>query len=150
MHRHDRAGARSDRGLRRVRVQSEALRLHVHEYGTRSERGHGARAREIGEGGHDHLVPGFDPERQERDRERRGPGGNSDRVRDAAGLGKLALEAVVLGPEDELPGAEHALEVADELFQERPMDRTQIQKRDRRLERGHHGSLAVARAMTTG
>ena len=50
MHRHDRARSRGDRGLRRVRVQSEALRLHVHEYGTRSERGHGARAGEIGEG----------------------------------------------------------------------------------------------------
>ena len=150
MHRHDRARSRRDRRFRRARIHPQALGLHVHEDGTRAQGGHRARAREVREGGNDHLVVGPDPERQKRDGERRRSGGHADGVGDAARLRQLALEGIVLGSEDELPRAEHALEISHQLRHERPVHGAQIEKRNGRSQRGLHGTFAVARAITTG
>ena len=51
----------------------------------------------------DDLVAGADPERVEHEHERVGAVGDADRLRHAEVLGRLALEALDLGPEDEPP-----------------------------------------------
>src|SRR5882672_8587584 len=62
---------------------------------------------------------------------------------------RRAIESAAV-PEDKLPGAEHALEVANQFLHEGPVHGAEIQKRDGRFEGGLHGSFAVARAITTG
>src|SRR2546425_1261195 len=65
--------------------------------------------------------------------------------------GQLLLEGVMLGPQDELPRAEHPLEVAEELFRKGAVHSAQIEQRNGRFQGSlHPGSFTLAWAITTG
>ena len=80
--------------------------------------------------GADHLVAGADPHRLEREHERVGAVGDADRVRDAEIRGRLALERLDLGTEDEAARLEHLGEALLQLGDERRILRLDVDERD--------------------
>ena len=63
---------------------------------------------EKGEAGAEHLVAGPDAEGHQGDENRIRAGAEAERVLRAGELGQRALKPLDLGPEDEVPGAQHA------------------------------------------
>ena len=82
------------------------------------------------ERGADHLVAGADAHRLEREHERVGAVGDADRMRHVEVRGRLALERLDLGPEDEAARLEHLGEALLELRDERRVLRLDVDERN--------------------
>ena len=103
----------SERALQGRWIHAERLRLHVHEDGRRIEVRDHLRRRGEGERRHDDTLTASDPERRERQVERRGAGADRDRVRGADVARERRLELLHPGPGGEPPRAEHVQDGSD-------------------------------------
>ena len=83
------------------RVEVQRRRVDVGEDGRRADARDRLGGRVERERGADHLVAGADPDRVEHEHDRVGAVRDADRLLDAEVLGRLALEALDLGAEDE-------------------------------------------------
>ena len=106
VHGHDRLRPRGDPPLDVGRVEVQRRRVDVGEDGRRAAAGDRLGGREERERRADHLVARADPERVEHEHERVGAVRDADRLLDAEVLGRLALEALDLGAEDEAAALE--------------------------------------------
>ena len=86
VHRHDRPGARRDRGLDQPFVEIERVLPDVDEHRDRAAQHERIRRRHEGEGRHDHFVAALDVEQQRRHVERRGAGMRQQRLGAAGSL----------------------------------------------------------------
>ena len=120
-----------DRALDLGRVEVERDRVDVGEDRRRAAAGDRLGGREERERRADHLVARADLERVEREHERVGAVRDADRLLDAEVLGRLALEALDLGPEDEAAALEGAGERLLQLRDERRVLRLDVNERNR-------------------
>ena len=79
----------------------------------------------------DDLVARPDAQRAQRDRERLGAVGDADRVPRADVGGELGLERLDLGPEDEVPAVEHAMDRGADVGAQRRLRGGRVEERDR-------------------
>ena len=110
VHGDDADGPRADRGSRRLRVDQTGAVQHVAQHRRGADVRDGQRRRDEGVGRNDHLVAGSDVVGPQHQRQRRGPGGDSDALLDAAVLREFVLKRLDLGAEDVRARAEHAIE----------------------------------------
>jgi hypothetical protein len=126
VHRHDRARPRRDPRCHLLRVEVRSGGIDVGE----DRRGAAPRDRLGGrverEGRTDHLVARPDTHRVEHEDERVGAVRDSDRLRDAQVVGRLALERLHVRAEDERPGFEDFCERLLELRHERRVLRLHV------------------------
>ena len=113
-----------------LRVDVERRRVDVREHRRRADAGDRLRGRVEREGRADHLVAAPDAHRLEREDERVGPVRDAERVRYAEVRGRLALEGLDLGPEDEAARLEDLCEPLLELRDERRVLRLDVDERD--------------------
>ena len=119
VHRHDRLRPLRDARRDVVRVEIQRDRVDVGEDRRRPDARDRLGGRVEREGGADDLVAGSDAHGLEREHERVRAVRDPDRVRHAEIRGRLALERLDLGPEDEAAGLEHFGEAILELGDER-------------------------------
>ena len=104
--------------------------IDVGEDGSRAGPGDRLGRRVERERGADHLVTGADPHRLERENERVGAVRDADRVRHVEVGGRLALERLDLGAEDEAARLEDLGEALLELRDQRRVLRLDVDERD--------------------
>ncbi len=127
---HDRLRPRRDARGDVLGVEVERRRVDVREDRRRTDTRDRLGRRVERERRADHLVAATDPERVEREHERVGPVRDADRVRHAEERGRLALERLDLGAEDEATGLEDGGEALLELWNERRVLRLHVDERD--------------------
>ena len=130
VHGHDRLRPRRDPRGDVVGIEIERDGVDVGEHGRRAGPGDRLGGRVERERRADHLVAGADPHRLEREDERVGAVGDADRVRDVEIRGRLALERLDLGPEDEAARLEHLGEALLELGDQRRVLRLDVDERN--------------------
>ena len=130
VHRHDRLRPRRDARGDVGGVEVEADRIDVGEDGGRAGPGDRLGGRVERERRADHLVPGADAHRLEREHERVGAVGDADRVGHAEIGGRLVLERLDLGAEDEAARLENLREALLELRDQRRVLRLDVDERN--------------------
>ena len=126
MHGHDRLRPRGDPALDVGGVEVQRARVDLGE-----DRGRADPRDRLGGGVErerraDHLVAGADLERVEDEHDRVGAVRDADRLLDAESLGRLALEALDLGAEDEAAALERPLERRLQLRDQRRVLRLDV------------------------
>ena len=142
MDRHDRPGARRDRGgdPLGIDVDPAGRRLDRHHRG--AHRRHREPGRDIGVGRHDHLVAGAEVPGAQHQLQRLQPVAQADAVRGAAEGGVLGLEGLDFLAEHE-PARFHDAGIGGiELGLQLGIDRLHVEERD-------HASLAAASRLKT-
>ena len=119
----------------RVEVQRRRVDVREHRRRTAANDRFGRRVER--EGRADDLVTGPDPHRVEDEHQRVRPVRDADRLRNAEVAGGLVLERIHVRAEDELPRLEDALELVEQLGDQRRVLRADVNQRDR----GHAGQV---------
>jgi hypothetical protein len=129
-HRHDRPGARRDRGLdpRGIDVAGVGLDVDPHRHAAQQRDGLGG-GRE-GERRRDDLVAGLQVERHHRDQQRLGAAGDGDAMLRAGVRRQRGLELLDLGTHDVLAVVEHRLHAARDLVAQRGVLGLQVDELD--------------------
>ena len=125
-----------------LRIEVQRHRVDLREDGRRADPRDRLCRRIEREGRADHLVARTDPERVEHEHDRVGAVGDADRLRDAERLGRLALEPLDLGAEDETPALEGSLEGRFQLWHQGRVLRLDVNVGNRHCSA--HGSGAAA------
>ncbi len=128
MHGHDRLRPWRDLAGGVLDVHVEAVEAGVGEDRRRARARDAAGRGEEGEARADHLVARPDPQGHQREEDPVGARRDADRVLDARELGDLRFEVLDFRAEDELPGAQHALEGALELSLESQVLDVQVEQ----------------------
>ena len=127
---HDRLRTRRDSRGDVLGVEVQGHRVDVGEDRRRTDTRDRLGRRVEREGRADHLVAATDAEGFEREDERVGSVRYADRMRHAEEGGRLALERLDLGAEDEATGVEDGGEALFELWNERRVLRFDVDERD--------------------